>query len=56
MYRLKTILKFRWESGFLKGGPLCTNGRSEYLMQLNVNDTGPYGPGANGSEPYGPEP
>ena len=32
IYGVKIILKCRWESGFL-----CTNGRSEYLMQLNVN-------------------
>ena len=36
----KIIAKFRWESGFLKGGtmepPLCTNGSAGYLMQLSV--------------------
>ena len=36
---MKIISKFRWESGFLKGVPLCTNGKSEYLMQLSVKDT-----------------
>ena len=41
IYGVNIILKFRWESGFLEGGsmepPLCTNGRSEYLMQLSVS-------------------
>ena len=40
-YGVKIIKKFRWESGFLKGGfhgtPLCTNGSTGYLMQLSVN-------------------
>ena len=40
-YGVKIILKCQWESGFLRGvawnpPPLCTNGRSEYLMQLSV--------------------
>ena len=45
LYGVKIILKFQWESGFLKGGsmeppPLMHyNGRSEYLMQLSVNHT-----------------
>ena len=34
IYGVKIILKFRWESGT---PPLCTNGMSEYLMQLSVN-------------------
>ena len=36
IYGVKIILKFWWESGFLKGVN-CTNRRSEYLMQLSVN-------------------
>ena len=36
-YGVKIILKFRCESGFLKGGsmepPLCTNRSAGYLMQ-----------------------
>ena len=39
IYGVEIIIKFQWESGFLKGvpwTPLCTNGRSEYLMQLSV--------------------
>ena len=40
LYCVKVILKFRWESG--EGGPwnphpLCTNERSEYLIQLSVD-------------------
>ena len=37
--KIPVIVKFRWESGFLKGSSWnpCTNGRLEYLMQLNVN-------------------
>ena len=39
-YGVKIIKKFRWESGFLKGGsmepPSCTNGSAGYLMQLSV--------------------
>ena len=39
-YGVKIIKKFRWESGFLWGGPwnppLCTNGSAGYLMQLSV--------------------
>ena len=42
IYGVEIIKKFRWESGFLKGGsmelPLCTNGSAGYLMQLSVND------------------
>ena len=37
IYGIKIIKKFRWESGFLKGGsmePLCTNDSAGYLMQL----------------------
>ena len=45
-YGVKIILKIRWESGFLWGGPwnppLCTNGSAGYLMQLSVNGPGPY--------------
>ena len=41
LYGVKIITKFRWESGFLKGGSmepsLCTNGSAGYLMQLSVN-------------------
>ena len=41
-YGVKIIKKFRWESGFLKGGsmepPLCTNGSAGYLMQLSVKN------------------
>ena len=40
-YGVKIIKQFRWESGFLWGGPwnppLCTNGSAGYLMQLSVN-------------------
>ena len=38
IHGVKIIAKFRWESGFLKGGtmepPLCTNGSAGYLMQF----------------------
>ena len=35
-YGVKIIKKLRWESGFLKEPPLCTNGSAGYLVQLNV--------------------
>ena len=42
IYGVKMIKKFRWESGFLKGGSmepsLCTNGSAGYLMQLSVKE------------------
>ena len=38
-YGVKTIKKFRWKSGFLKGVPwnplFCTNGSAGCLMQLS---------------------
>ena len=37
IYGVKVIIKFWWEIGILKDPPppLCTNGRSEYFMQLS---------------------
>ena len=36
IHGVKIIREFRWESGFLGGVPLCTNGSAGYLMQLSV--------------------
>ena len=43
IHGIKIILKFRWESGFLKGVPwnplMHYNGSAGYLLHLSVNKT-----------------
>ena len=37
IYGVQIIKKFRWESGFLKGGSMDPALSAGYLMQLSVN-------------------